>query len=81
MYHQAIRQMTDVETEVKKWGNSLGVIIPAEAARAEGLRAGSRVLVRVFRVREPLAGSFGSLRGAGIDAQRLKDRLRREHGR
>lgn len=70
---------TDVEAEVRKWGNSLGVIIPADAAKAEGLKAHDKVMLRFFKVRYPDPSFFGSARDWKIDAQKLKDQLRREH--
>ncbi|MBI2078620.1 MAG: AbrB/MazE/SpoVT family DNA-binding domain-containing protein [Euryarchaeota archaeon] len=71
--------MEEATVEVRRWGNSLGVIIPAEAARREGIGPKDEVLIRVTKVRRPAAGSFGSLRGWAMDAQRFKDELRREH--
>jgi antitoxin component of MazEF toxin-antitoxin module len=71
--------MSEAEVEVRKWGNSLAVIVPAEVARAEELRPGDRALVRIMKVRHPDPRSFGFLRERRLDAQALKDRLRREH--
>lgn len=68
----------EIELKVRKWGNSLGVRIPAEVARREGLKPNDRVLVHIYKLRRPRKGIFGALRGANIDAQRLKDRLRAE---
>jgi len=73
--------MVEAEVEVRRWGNSLGVIIPAELAREEGLEPRDRVLLRVSKVRYPEPAFFGSMRGAPVAAQAAKDRLRREHGR
>ena len=36
-----------VEADVKTWGNSLGVIIPAAIAKAHGLRAGMHIKMRL----------------------------------
>lgn len=71
--------MSEVETAVRKWGNSLGVIIPAEVAKKEGLKPKDRVIVRIAKVRYPDPSFFGSLRGWKVDAQKLKDELREEH--
>lgn len=73
------RLMSETEVEVRKWGNSLGVLIPAEIAKAEGLKPHDRALIRIMKVRYPDARSFGSLKDLKIDAQALKDQLRREH--
>ncbi|MFQ6106256.1 MAG: AbrB/MazE/SpoVT family DNA-binding domain-containing protein [Thermoplasmata archaeon] len=69
----------EVELEVRKWGNSLGVRIPIEVARREGLKPNDRVVLQLSKLRRPRRDVFGALKGAGIDAQALKDRLRVEH--
>ncbi|HUR68346.1 MAG TPA: AbrB/MazE/SpoVT family DNA-binding domain-containing protein [Candidatus Thermoplasmatota archaeon] len=71
--------MSETEVEVRKWGNSLGIIIPADVAREEGLKEHDRALVRIMKVRYPHPSSFGSLKDLKLDAQKLKDQLRRDH--
>jgi hypothetical protein len=71
--------MPEAEVEVRKWGNSLGIIIPADLAKAEELRAHDRAIVRIMKVRYPDGRSFGSLRNWKIDPQKFKDTLRQEH--
>lgn len=39
--------MADIETDLKKWGNSLGVRLPRALLRAEGIGPGDRVHVSV----------------------------------
>jgi len=71
--------MIEAEVEVRKWGNSLGFVIPADVAKAEGLKPRDRAIVRIMKVRHPDPRSFGSLKDLKINARELKDRLRREH--
>lgn len=71
--------MSEAEVEVRRWGNSLAVIVPAEIAKAAELRPGDRALMRIMKVRHPDPRSFGLLKQKPMDAQALKDRLRREH--
>jgi antitoxin component of MazEF toxin-antitoxin module len=71
--------MAETEVEVRKWGNSLGIVIPADIVRAEGLAPHDRALVRIMKVRRPDPRAFGFLRAKTIDAQAAKDRLRSEH--
>jgi hypothetical protein len=71
--------MSEAEVEVRKWGNSLAFILPADIAKAESLQPGDRALVRIMKVRHPDPRSFGFLQAKPLDAQALKDRLRREH--
>ena len=80
MYNEMIlRLMAEAEVEVRRWGNSLAVIVPAEVAKAEGLQPGDRAFLRILKVRRPDPRSFGLLRDRPLDAQALKERLRREH--
>lgn len=51
--------MTEVETDVKKWGNSLGVRLPREALRAAGIHEGDRVRITVEKA--PVAGGLWGL--------------------
>lgn len=73
--------MDEVEVEVRRWGNSLGVIIPAETVRREGLSAADKVRLQIAKVRRPDPASFGSLRDLKIDAAAAKEALRKEHAR
>lgn len=47
---------------VRRWGNSVGVVIPAEIARAERFRPGDLVQIKIARV--PSHEGFGMARGA-----------------
>jgi len=50
-----------VLTKVRRWGNSLGLIVPADVARARGLRDGDQVDIEIRKrvpTIEELAGSF-----------------------
>lgn len=66
---------------VRRWGRSLGVVIPREEVIRKGLRPGQKVQVKV----EPLAGpdDFSDLAGTvrwKRKAQEYKDELRRLWG-
>lgn len=73
--------MIETEVEIRRWGNSLGIVIPSDLAKAEGLNPHDRALIRIMKVRYPAPGSFGHLKEWKVDAQNLKDELRREHER
>ncbi len=47
-------------SRLRRWGNSLGVIVPKELVRREGLREGEEVEVQVRRVSDirALRGKF-----------------------
>lgn len=68
--------MTEAEVEIRKWGNSLAIIVPADIARAEDLHPNDRALLRIRKVKYPKPGSFGSLKGWHVDPQAVKDEFR-----
>jgi len=65
------------KTKVKEWGNSMGIVIPADLVRLEKLKPNEEVIVEI-RKSNVLKETFGLLKGKEIDAQKLKDELRRE---
>ena len=54
--------MAGATTRVKRWGNSLGVIIPVAVAREQRLEPGD--LVQIEIARRPAMQGFGIARGA-----------------
>lgn len=70
--------MSEAEVEVRKWGNSLAIIVPADVAKAEDLHPNDRALIRIMKVRYPDPRAFGFLKASRIDPQAMKDEIRRE---
>ena len=64
----------------KKWGNSIGIIIPNELAKHEGIKANQKVRLLLLKdSSKVLRESFGMLKGkSSKSAQEIKDELRRE---
>jgi len=63
--------MEVIETKVKKWGNSLGIIIPSNTIEARNIKENDNVKV--------LQETFGMLKGKiKKPTQQIKDELRRE---
>ena len=62
-----------IRTVVRKWGNSLGVVIPSEDASREGLRENDEVEV-VIRKALDIRELFGKYKFR--DLQKLKEELR-----
>jgi bifunctional DNA-binding transcriptional regulator/antitoxin component of YhaV-PrlF toxin-antitoxin module len=52
------------QSEVKRWGNSIGIIIPKEIAKAEGISAGDRISIEITKCK-PLSG-FGIWKGRSL---------------
>jgi hypothetical protein len=66
------------EAKVRKWGNSMGVIIPSDVVASERLRPGDRVrLVTARDSTAVLKELWGAGKGIKISAQEFKDELRR----
>ncbi len=67
--------MATAKGKVRRWGASLGVVIPSDVAQDLRLKPGDEITLEVEAaggVRE----AFGSLRGWKLDSQRLKDEAR-----
>ncbi|MEK6873549.1 MAG: AbrB/MazE/SpoVT family DNA-binding domain-containing protein [Nanoarchaeota archaeon] len=65
-----------VQTVLRKWGNSIGVVIPKKVIEKERLREGEEVFV-IIESKNDLKEVFGSLKDWKIDSQKLKDELRK----
>lgn len=70
--------MAEIDAEVKKWGNTLGIRVPAAVAHAEGIRPGDRVHVRIERVIAPDPEFVGLAKKLGVKID-MKDFLRRRN--
>lgn len=64
-----------MRTKVKKWGNSLGLIIPADLAVKEGIKEGDEVEYQLKKC-DDIKELFGKYPMG--DIQKIKDELRRE---
>ena len=53
--------MVMAETKVKKWGNSLGLVIPKEITKLEDLSEGDIVKIEISK--EKRIDAFGILKG------------------
>lgn len=53
----------EIETKTKKWGSSLGVIIPKEIVREERLREGENIRINILSKKKTTgADIFGKLK-------------------
>ena len=67
-----------VRATVRRFGNSLGVVIPSEEAGRNRIAAGDEVELEVER-KVNIKGLFGSMKFS-MSAQEMKDEIRREEG-
>lgn len=63
------------ETIVRKWGNSVGVILPKELVEKEHLKENDKVLVFVVKEAD-LSKTYGSLHRT-VSGQKFKDMVRK----
>ena len=66
-----------VETEVKtrKWGSSIGVVIPKEVVDEAGIKPNEKIVIEIKK--RPLAKEFfGKFPNWGKSTQELKDEMR-----
>lgn len=69
--------MTAIETKIKRWGNSFGIIIPREKLKDKNIQEGEEVIIEINK-KEKLKDMFGSLKDWKIDTQKEKNKLRKE---
>ncbi len=72
--------MVVIETKVKKWGNSFGIIIPSETIEMRKIKENDHVKILIMNdSREVLKKTFGLLKGKITKpTQQIKDELRRD---
>jgi predicted DNA-binding antitoxin AbrB/MazE fold protein len=66
-----------VNSKLRKWGNSVGVVIPLDKIREVRMKEGEEVVVEV-RKKESLREVFGSLKDWKIGSQKFKDEVRED---
>ena len=72
--------MEVIEARLKRWGNSLGIVIPVEIISKEGMKENEDVkIILVKDSRNALRDTFGMGKGKlKKTGQEFKDELRRE---
>lgn len=69
-----------IQTKLRKWGNSLGIVIPSEVLKDQNLKEGENVILEIKK-KNTIKELFGSLKNWKIDAQKFKDEIRAEEKR
>ena len=72
--------MTVIETKVKRWGNSFGVVIPIEIIEEEKIKENDSLKLIVLKdSKNAFKETFGMGKGKiKKSAQQIKDELRRD---
>lgn len=67
--------MIEVESYTRKWGNSLGIVIPREIVEQEGISENEKIVVGIER--KPKAGEFfGMFAGWKRPTEEIKRRMK-----
>lgn len=68
--------MAEVEVTAKKWGSSIGVIIPKEIVEKEGIKENEKIRIEIKKAHtaREVWGLFADLK---INAQKAKDEMRK----
>lgn len=67
--------MVEAELVIRKWGDSMAIIIPKDVAKEGKIRVEDKVLVRIIK-KTDLSKLFGSVTGLKMSGQELKDMAR-----
>ena len=72
--------MEIIQTRVKKWGNSFGIVIPSEIVAEEKIKENDSIEILILRdSKKVFKETFGILKGKLTkSSQQLKDELRKE---
>lgn len=72
--------MTIIETKLKRWGNSFGIIIPSEEIRQNNIEENDDIRILIIKdSKKVLKKTFGLLKGKLTKpTQQIKDELRRD---
>ena len=62
-----------ITAKIKKWGNSIGLLIPKEEARKLNLKENQEVVVELIKKENPLKELYGSLKFNKSTEQLLKE--------
>lgn len=65
-----------MKAKVRKWGCSVGIVIPKEVAEIESIRPGDEVFAEIRKV-SSTREMFGSLSGWKRPTQQIKEEARR----
>ena len=68
--------MSEVECVAKKWGNSIGIVLPIKTVKEENIQPNEKILVSVKKLHRAKE-FFGLLPNWKVDTQKLKDELRK----
>lgn len=72
--------MEEIKVKLRKWGNSLGVVIPQEILQSVNKSEGDEVTL-LIRKEDNITDLFGKLKNWKINSQKFKDDIRKEESK
>lgn len=66
----------EIKTIARKWGSSIGVIIPKEVVDTKKIKENDEIIVRVDTIKPKAGVLFGFLRNWKKSTQEIKDEMR-----
>lgn len=67
-----------IEVKLKKWGNSIGLVLPKEYVKKNKFKEDQKVIINVVKETD-LSNMYGKLKGKiSLSSQKFKNELRRE---
>jgi len=71
--------MIEIQAVTRKWGNSIGVILPKEVLEKEKIKEDEKITVLIVKKQKTFEAFRGLLKGKVTEsAQKIKDDLRKE---
>jgi len=64
-----------IEVKVKKWGNSMGVILPKVLIERENLEEADTITIEIVKEGD-ISSSFGTIKKKKLSGQKFKDMVR-----
>ncbi len=65
--------MLEVETKVREWGRSLGVVLPKDKVKEEKFKAGDSIRILIMKRINPIQETFGTLKLSRSTDEILKE--------
>ena len=65
-----------IEVKVKKWGNSMGVILPKILVERENLEEADTITIEIVKEGN-ISSSFGAIKKKKLSGQKFKDMVRK----
>ena len=66
-----------IQTKLRRWGNSFGVVIPIGILKEKKLNEGEEIIIEIEKINS-IKEVFGSLKNWKIDSQKFKEETRRD---